>query len=84
MAKRRLNDTSAIARSPSSSEEHTISTEKIDNGYLVRKSTYNNETGECRSSKTFYEKAPRVTEPTVRGESRSGGNSLSDAINSMK
>lgn len=50
----RLNDTEALADAPFEGElSRTVSTRKIDNGYLTRTSEYNSQTGECRSSERF-------------------------------
>lgn len=54
---RRLNDTSALtARPMEGCLEKTRSVRKIDNGYLVRESTYNSMTGECRSRESYSKK----------------------------
>lgn len=86
MAKgKRLSDTAALVAGPASgSVEHSISTRKIDNGYIVRTSSYNNETGECRSSETFSPRAPNIDPPRVRGNGNDASSSLSKAIQSLK
>lgn len=76
MAKRRLNDTAAIAATPpSGNQEHSISVRKIDNGFIARSSTCNNATGEYKSSEQFFSSAPRIIPAKVArtGESSSGG-----------
>lgn len=59
----RLNDTRALTDSPPrEGETHHISTERIDNGYLVRRSTCT-DTGEYKSSTRFYKNAPTILPP---------------------
>lgn len=80
MAKR-LNDTAAITgRSATSNIEHSISTRKIDNGYIVRESSCDPNTGEYKSSERFMKNAPTIVPAKVsRGPSPDGPNSLADA-----
>lgn len=78
----RLNDTRALTDRPyAAGVEHTVRSEKIDNGYLVHRSSYNPETGEYKCSKTFYRSVPNITPPKVgRGAAGDGdGSTLSDA-----
>lgn len=56
----RLNDTAGLTRRPSSDVEHTISVKKIDNGHIVRSSTYNCGTGEYKSSEMFSKNPPKI------------------------
>ena len=78
---RRLNDTASLATRPfEAGESHSISTRKIDNGYLTCTSTYNPRTGECRSAETFSRNPPRIIAPRVDG--RSGANP--DSGNSLR
>ena len=67
MAKRRLNDTEGLRPSSGMADggDHSVSVRKIDNGYVVRQSSYNNKTGQCSSSETFSEREPRVSAPKV-------------------
>jgi hypothetical protein len=67
MAKKRLNDTEALQPSSGMSmgSDHSVSVRKIDNGFVVRQSVYNNRTGECSSTETFSEREPKVTAPKV-------------------
>lgn len=81
---RRLNDTSAVAeRAYAAGVEHTIRSEKIDNGYLVKRSSYNPETGEYKCSTEFSKSVPNITPPKVgRGMAGDGdGNTLADTKN---
>jgi len=74
----RLNDTAALVALPSDgATEHTVSVKKIDNGYLTRTSSYNYETGECRSNEQFSTEKPRINPPGVSRDA-AGSNSLSD------
>lgn len=68
----RLNDTKALVeRAPSAGSSHHISTQKIDNGYLVRKSVCT-DAGEYKSEESFSRNAPRV-EVRVNGRAASVG-----------
>jgi len=64
MAKR-LNDTKGLTREFSGDVSHTVSTRKIDNGYLIRRSSSNDHTGEYSSSETFSAAPPKVNPPSV-------------------
>lgn len=83
----RLNDTrSLVDSSPRGGQSHHISTEQIDNGYLIRKSVCT-DTGEYKSTTKFSPKPPRV-ETRVVGERSAvgadgicGNESLGDAAN---
>lgn len=78
---RRLNDTAPIAeRGCESGVEHTVSTRKIDNGFIVRSSSYNGGTGEYKSSEQFSKNPPKITAPGVSGMARdaTGNSSLAD------
>ena len=81
---RRLNDTEALVERPfQAGEEHTISTRKIANGYLVRQSSYNPNTGECHSAETFTKNPPKIKAPSLDGRQKGpapdNANSLADA-----
>lgn len=68
----RLNDTAALTSAPSrGGESHHISTRKIDNGFLVERSTCT-DTGEYKSSTEFHREAPRVAISTSRARSPNG------------
>jgi hypothetical protein len=77
----RLNDTDALTRRPyAAGEEHSICTEQIDNGYLIKRSSYNPNTGEYKCSKEFSKSVPNITPPKV-GRAKAGdgdGNTLAD------
>jgi len=81
MAKR-LNDTRALTEQPSRyGEDHTVSTRKIDNGYLVRESSCDPRTGEYRSSEQFYKEPPRIIPARVaRGQNPDQGSGLADTM----
>jgi len=81
MAKR-LNDTRALVdQPPRYGENHTVSTRKIDNGFLVCESSCDPKTGEYRSSEQFYKEAPRVIPPKVaRGQNPDAGSALADTM----
>lgn len=64
----RLNDTQGLTARPfAGGEEHSVSSRRIDNGYLVRTSTCNPETGEYKSSERFMASQPNITAPRVDG-----------------
>ena len=86
MARKRLSDSAALTQAPASGEDHSISVRAIDNGYLVRTSTYNSRTGDCRSSEKFSATPPKVVPPKVgRGEPvPAGGESLRGAMDFLK
>lgn len=82
-AKKRLNDTSALVGRPlEPGESHSICTEKIDNGYLTRVSTYNPATGENREAKKFSETPPQIEAPTGKpgNPAPDQGNPLRDTM----
>lgn len=56
----RLNDTASIAKRPASDVEHSVSVRKIDNGHIVRSSTYNPGTGEYKCSEMFAKNPPKI------------------------
>lgn len=81
MTKRRLNDTSAIAtRSSGVGADHSISTRKIDNGYVVSESSFNPATGEFKRSESFQAEAPKVIPGKVEKDDSAGGG-LRDTMN---
>ena len=87
MAKMRLNDTSAIANRPYNGEaSHSISTRKIDNGWLVETSYCDPQTGEYRHSSQFSATQPRLIPGRAArvGGNPDGGSSLRGAVDYMK
>lgn len=80
MAVKRLNDTAAIIATPlGEGESHSTSVEKIDNGYLVCRSSWNPRTGQSKSSKVFSETEPRVM-PEAMEANGVGNSSLRDTM----
>lgn len=63
----RLNDTAAL-RGPSSCCDISVSTRKIDNGYIKSTSSYNQKTGAFKSSEEF------VTRPSDEPDRGAVGN----------
>lgn len=90
MARKRLNDTRALAgplAGPDCAEaSHSISSEKIDNGWLVRSSSCNPETGEYKSSVRFCESQPRLMPGRVAGQGagQKARSSLGDTVKYLK
>lgn len=87
MAKKRLNDTSAIVNQHMPSEaHHSISTRKIDNGWLIEQSTHNPQTGHYSSSTSFSPNAPRIIPGRAArsGVSPDSGSSLRRCMDYMK
>lgn len=87
--KKRLNDTVALLGVPTRSEQgehHSVSTEKIDNGYLVRQSRCDPKTGEYSSTTHFCETPPKIIPARVsrRGAAADSKSSLRDAMDYMK
>ena len=83
----RLNDTAAIANRPmEAGETHTVSSRKVENGWMVCHSYYNPRTGECRSSEVFSTSPPMVPRPGDGGSGPSpdSGSSLAKAMEYMK
>lgn len=78
----RLNDTAAITGRPfAQGEDHSIHVRRIDNGFIVRTSTCNENTGEYKSSEMFTKNPPRITPPKVDGRqvgSNAGDESLAE------
>jgi hypothetical protein len=85
MAGKRLSDTNALVENPGSAVSHTVSTRKIDNGWLIRQSSYNEDTGECRSSERFSDRAPKIAPARVgRGSAPDEGSPLRGAMDYLK
>ncbi len=84
MARKRLNDTEALVVRPfAGGEEHSISSRKIENGYLTRTSSYNPGTGECKSAEIFTKNPPKLTAPRMdgrQGRDATGDSSLADTV----
>lgn len=82
MARHRLNDTRALtAQPPGGNQEHSVSVRKIDDGFIVRTSTCNPETGEYKSREQYHERAPRIIAPRVaRGPAPENEGSLRDTM----
>jgi len=83
--KRRLNDTAAIVREPGGNLEHSVSVRRIDNGFLVCRTTHNEGTGTFTRSEEFSKNAPRVGMPQVKKDAAGyGEGSLSAAVESLR
>lgn len=85
----RLNDTRAIAESPSSGEiEHSIRSRKVGEGYVVSNSTYNSSTGEHKCNEEYYSSPPRIIPGRVARsgaqKDAAGSRGLSDTMDYMK
>lgn len=81
---RRLNDTAPIASRPfEAGIEHTVRTEKIDNGYLIKRSSYNGETGAYKCSTEFSKSVPNISPPKIQRDAAGSGdgNTLADTKN---
>lgn len=58
---KKLNNTNAIVERPrNAGENHSISTRKVDNGYVVSESSYNPKTMEYRNSESFQQSPPKI------------------------
>lgn len=78
---RRLNDTAALVGVPEGSQsEHSLSSRKIANGFVVRESSCNPATGEYRSAETFYKSQPKLVPGSVAGEPADANGGLADAM----
>ncbi len=87
MAKRRLNDVAALAERPPGGEaSHSMSTRKIDNGWLVESSVCDPKTGAYKSSCTFSPNPPRIIPGRVArtGVSPDSGDSLRRTMDYLK
>ena len=85
MARKRISDTEALVASPAGGAEHSISVRQIDNGHIVRQSTYNPSTGQYSCSERYHERAPKITGPKVRGGAApDAGNPLRGAMALLK
>ena len=85
MAKRRLNDTAAIVREPGGNLEHSVSVRRIDNGFLVRRTTHNEGTGTYTHSEEFSKNAPRIGMPQVKKDAAGyGEGSISAAVELLR
>jgi hypothetical protein len=80
----RLNDTQALTERPfAAGESHSISTRKIDNGYLTSVTTCNPNTKEYKTAEVFTKNPPKIMAPRMDGRQRGpapdSGNTLRDA-----
>lgn len=81
----RLNDTAAlVSRGPEAGIRHTISSRKIDNGYIVEQSRCNPATGEYSCTENFTREPPRIVAPRLDGRhkvvSGDGPDALKDTV----
>lgn len=78
----RLNDTNAIADSPSSRDEnYSVSKRRVDNGFIVCESSYDEHTGQRKYSEKFYRESPKIVPPRVsRGNSPDSAGGLADTM----
>ena len=82
---RRLNDTRALTDAPSrGGTRHSISSRKIDNGYLVEECTVT-DTGEYQERCSYSATEPKLVPGRVSGARKvgpdiAGGNGLGDAV----
>jgi hypothetical protein len=68
MANKRLNDTEAlVAKGFAPGSDHSVSVRPIDGGFITRTSSYDPETGHCKSSEVFSKNPPRITPPRMDG-----------------
>lgn len=85
---KRLNDTAAIASRTSgdAGAHHSISTRKIDNGWLVETSSHDPTTGHYRSSTKFASNQPRLIPGRAAriGASPDSSGSMRDACDYLK
>ena len=77
MANKRLSDTAALVAEPfGRGEEHSISTRKIENGFITRTSRSNPMTGEYECREAFSKSQPRILPArTARGVGEANGES---------
>lgn len=84
----RLNDTIGLSsRGAGGGESHTVSTRKIDNGYLVCRESYNSGTGECHRTEMFSRGKPEISPAKIRGaagQMADSRNALADANACLK
>lgn len=84
----RLNSSPAVlaGRPMEANETRSVSTRKIDGGYIVRTSYCNESTGEYRCHEEFTTKPPKVGSlrgPSAEGEDKAGSLGLADTMNYM-
>lgn len=77
----RLNDTKSLVASNGMGVEHSVSTRKIDNGFIVCESTCNPSTGEYRRSERFMRDPPKVVPAKVVRGGREPSQTLADTMN---
>jgi len=77
MAKR-LNDTAGLVAVPlDGASEHTVSVRKMGDGYLIRTSRFNSDTGAYTCDEEYTKAAPRLSVEGGR-DSSVGAETLSD------
>lgn len=78
--RRGLNSTEAISgKGYQAGEHHSISTRKIENGYVVDITSCNPGTGEYKCSEIFTKEPPNIKPPDFTGRRGKGiNNALSD------
>ena len=82
---KRLNDTAALVREPGGNLEHSVSVRRIDNGFLVCRTTHNEGTGTYTRSEEFSKNAPRVGMPQVKKDAAGySEGSLSAAVEMLR
>lgn len=88
MARKRLNDTEALARGAPglyTGEDHSVSVRRIENGFIIRQSECNPNTGHYSTREVFSERQPRITPASVkRGSVNDGSESLRDTMGYLK
>lgn len=85
MAKRRLNDTKALAAEASGGTSHSVRTEKISNGWLTHRTS--DAGGDYCCETTFSEREPKISVPRVtnpHGVTPQEGGSLRGAMGYLK
>lgn len=84
---KRLNDTASISgpAKGGANVNHTVSCRKISNGYVVSTSSYNDGTGEYRSSEQFMSSPPRIIPgKVIQGGSPDGASTMSDCARYLR
>lgn len=77
----RLNDTRTLNARGSNGRECSVSIEKIENGFLIRRSECNPGTGEYSCSTEFSRSEPELEAPRVRTRANAvGESSLGDTM----
>ena len=86
MAKQRLNDTRAVVDMSTNGggASHSISSEKIENGWLIRQSSSDPRTGEYRCSTSFSANQPRLIPGRAVRNGMGGNGGLKDTMDYLK